>query len=79
MASFTIKSRDHGEVTFRVRDEGGYITVTSHKWDHKQPCDGGGFMGVTLMSDEGRLEKDARHWWKQYLANRRLCDLHGVV
>lgn len=74
MAHISIQSRKHGEVTFQVRDEGGYVRVTGNGWDHKQPCEGGGFMGSTLLADEKRLEAVARRWWRQYLAfERRLA------
>ena len=71
MATFTINTRKHGEVTFQARDEGGYVRVSSSKWDHKQPCEGGGFMGQTLMADEKTLEAKARKWWKSFLAAER--------
>lgn len=73
MARFTLKSRTRGEIDFSVRDDGGYVTVYSKAlgWDHKQPCDGGGFMGSTLRSDGSGIERSARRWWKQFLASRR--------
>lgn len=71
MASLSIQSRKHGEITFQARDEGGYVRVTGNGWDHKQPCAGGGFTGSTLMADEKSLEKVARRWWRQYLAGQR--------
>lgn len=74
MAFFTIKSRAHGDVTFHVKDEGGYVRVKSKEWDYRQPCEGGGFMGGTLMADEQTLEKVARRWWKKFLTIDRLLN-----
>lgn len=72
MASITIHSKTHGAVKFVVRDEGiGYVRVYSDKWDGKQPCEGGGFMGSTLMASAESLDKTARRWWKGFLAGRR--------
>ena len=71
MASFTINTRKHGEVTFQARDEGGYVRVTGAKWDHRQICDGGSFGGSTVTADEKTLEAKARRWWKSYLAAER--------
>ncbi len=75
MAFFTIDSRDHGEVTFHTKDEGGYVRVKSKEWDRKQICRGGYFMGSTLTADESSLEKVARKWWKQYLAFQRAINV----
>jgi len=71
MAHFTIKSRTFGEITFSCPNEGGYIRVTGNGWDHKQICEGGCFMGVTLMASENTLEQCARRWWKAFLAFQR--------
>ena len=74
MAQFDIKTRKHGVVTFQCRDDGGYVRVYStggKRWGHRQPCEGGGFMGSTLMADSERLEKVARKWWRQFLAFER--------
>ena len=74
MAFFTIKSRIHGDVSFHVKDEGGYVRVQikSNGADYRQPCKDGGFMGSTLMADEQTLEKVARRWWKKFMTNERL-------
>lgn len=74
MAFFTIQSRAHGEVTFHVKDEGGYVRVKSKEWEYRQPCEGGYFMGSTLHADEQTLEKVARRWWKKFLAYERLTN-----
>lgn len=71
MAFFSISSPKHGDVTFHVADDGGYVRVTSSKWDYKQPCEGGGFMGSTLTANAASLELVARRWWKQFLAGQR--------
>lgn len=71
MAFFTINTRKHGAVTFNARDEGGYVRVSSDKWDHKQICDGGSFGGSTITADEKTLEAKARKWWNAYLAAER--------
>jgi hypothetical protein len=71
MATFTINTRKHGEVTFRVRDEGGYVRVTGAKWDYKQICDGGCFNGNTIAANEKTLEVKARKWWSDFLAAER--------
>lgn len=75
MAFFTINSRDHGEVTFHAKDEGGYVRVKSKEWDYRQPCAGGGFMGSTLLADAQTLEKVARCWWRKFLAKERLMNV----
>lgn len=72
MAFFTIKSPKHGEVTFHVKDSGGYVWVKSKKWDFRQPCVGGHFMGATLRADALSLEKVARRWWEKFLTNARV-------
>ena len=71
MATFTINTRKHGEIKFVARDNGGYVRVYGNKWDGKQPCEGGGFMGSTLMADERTLEAKSRKWWKAFLASQR--------
>ena len=74
MATFTIKTRDFGEVNFICRDEGGYVRVYGADigpHDGKQPCEGGGFQGQTLTASEKTLEKTARRWWRQFLAGQR--------
>lgn len=74
MATFTIKSREHGEKTFFVPDQGGYVRLENGK-DHgtlgKQICANGSFRGNTLSADADSLEAVARKWWKQYLKNER--------
>ena len=73
MATFTINSRKHGEIRFQCldREYSSYVRVTGNGWDHKQPCEGGGFMGSTLMATEKTLEAVSRKWWKQFLAGQR--------
>lgn len=71
MARFTINTRKYGQVTFHVRDEGGYARVHSAQWDHLQICDGGSFMGNTITADEKTLEAKARKWWRGFLDGQR--------
>ena len=71
MATFTINTRKHGEVTFTCRDIGGYVRVISDYWDHKQIYDGGYFCGNPIAADEKTLEAKARKWWKAFLAAER--------
>jgi hypothetical protein len=71
MATFTIKSRLHGDQVFTVNDNGGYARCNG-----KQICDKGQMMGGTISirgsSDiEKSLESTARKWWNQYLRNSR--------
>lgn len=74
MATFEIKTRDFGVVRFNCRDEGGYVRIYGAdlgSMDGRQPCEGGGFAGSTLMADEKTLEAKARRWWKQFMALER--------
>ena len=73
MARITIKTRNHGEVTFGVNDAGGYVRVYGHPTikDGAQICDGGLTMGETVMGSEKSLDSKARRWWSQWLRNQR--------
>lgn len=74
MATFTIKTRNHGEKTFFVPDNSGYVRLESgrnHGTFAKQICYGGGFYGNTITADAATLEVEARRWWSQYLKNER--------
>jgi hypothetical protein len=74
MTTFTIKSKLHGDQSFFVPDQGGYVRLESgrnHGTLGKQICDGGGFHGSTLEANSDTLEKVARRWWKQRLAADR--------
>jgi len=71
MATFTINTRKHGEVTFRVRDEGGYVRVSGLAWDNKQICNGGSFGGNTITADENTLGSKSLKWWSDFLAAER--------
>ena len=74
MASFTIKSRNHGEKTFFVPDNGGYVRLENgrnHGTLGKQICYGGAFSGGTGTADAGTLAATAPKWWSQYLRNER--------
>jgi hypothetical protein len=67
----TIKTRDFGELIFHCPDGGGYVTVreADKGQDPKQPCDGGGFRGSTLMADPRTLRTVARKWLRQRRAD----------
>lgn len=70
MATFTIKTRAHGDKTFFVPDQGGYVRLESggnHGTLGKQICYGGGFRGNTITADAASLEVVARKWWRQHL------------
>lgn len=76
MASFTIKSRLHGDQTFFVADrgDGGYVRHTSPNKPGvlgDQICYGGGYRGNTIHASADELEQVARKWWKQRLAWQR--------
>jgi hypothetical protein len=74
MATFTIKTREHGDKAFFVPDNGGYVRLEqgrNHGTLGTQICDGGSFRGNTLTADAGTLSVVARKWWKQYLKNER--------
>lgn len=82
-----INSRKHGPVKFVCRDAGGYIRVycESMRWDGRQPCDGGGFMGSTLETSARHgvtvaqdLERLARGWWRQFMDSARRIDRDGA-
>ena len=65
MARITINTRDAGKLEFWVRDEGGYVRLESDGKTGtlgRQICDGGGFMGSTIMADAETLAKVARRW-----------------
>lgn len=75
MATFTIKTRSHGEITFFVRDtangaDTGYVYLGTGT-DGKQICAGGDYMGSTLSATVETLEKVARNWHRQHLAAMR--------
>ena len=74
MASFTIKSRHHGDKTFFVPDTGGYVRLEigrSHGTLGTQICEGGRFRGNTITADSDTLPAVARKWWKQHLKIER--------
>lgn len=74
MASYTIKSRHLGEVTFFVPDSGGYVRVENGK-NHgtlgTQICVGGRFRGPTVIATPDTLAIVARRWWKQFVSHTR--------
>lgn len=75
MTTFTIKSRTHGEKTFFVPDNGGYVRLEDgrkHGTLGTQICYGGAFRGNTVTADADTLEAVARKWWKQYLRIDRM-------
>ena len=75
MATITIKTRNHGEATFFVRDsatgnDSGYVHLESNGKTGtlgKQICAGGDFSGSTLSSTVETLGKVARAWHRQHL------------
>jgi hypothetical protein len=74
MARVTIKTRDFGELIFHCSDDPlacGYVTVreAGKGRDPKQPCDGGGFRGSTLMARPETLRKVAYAWIRQRRAS----------
>jgi sensor histidine kinase regulating citrate/malate metabolism len=69
MATFTIKSKKHGDQVFTVNENGGYVRCNG-----KQICDKGSMIGSTISirgtdDIEKSLETIARKWWNQYLRN----------
>ena len=76
MATFTIKSTKHGDQTFFVASNGGYVRLergNNHGTLGKQICYGGSFYGSTVTATEATLGTEARKWWKHYLKNERSC------
>lgn len=71
MATFTINTRDHGPITFFVRDTArgenrGYVYLGTGT-DGRQICAGGDYVGNTLMATVDTLESVARKWHRQHL------------
>jgi hypothetical protein len=74
MATFTIITRNAGEVKFVCRDQLSYVRIFGAdlgELDGKQICAGGSTSGQTLMADASSLERVARKWWNDYLRNQR--------
>lgn len=74
MARFTINTRTNGSMEFFVPDNGGYVRLESPSQSGtqgRQICEGGGFMGSTIMADEKTLEAKARRWYRTYRAAQR--------
>ena len=74
MATFTIKTRKHGEKSFFVPDQGGYVRIEkgrNHGSLGTLICYGGSFRGNTITADAKTLPDVARTWWRQYLKNER--------
>lgn len=78
MATFTIKTRSAGAVTFHVssNERGGYVYCdlgdsSAHGTLGQQICTGGGTRGSTLMATPSTLERVARRWWRQRLVHLR--------
>lgn len=76
MATFTIKSRTHGPVTFYVMGSGREPYVKYAKGNHadstsRQICYGGYTSGNAITATPDTLEAEARRWWRQYLKNER--------
>jgi hypothetical protein len=72
MARITINTRDIGLLEFWVPDNGGYVRLECgdrHGTLGRQICEGGGFMGSTLMADENTLAWVTRRWNKQRRAH----------
>ena len=75
MATFTINTRNHGPVTFFVRDSAtagnsGYVYLESagnRGTLGKQICAGGDFRGNCLTATVETLEKVARNWHRKHL------------
>ncbi len=79
MTTFTIKSREHGHITFFVRstaegNDSGYVFLGTGT-DGKQICEGGDFIGSTLTATVESLGKVARKWHKQRMAACREYDM----
>jgi len=68
---FTIKTRDHGEITFS-RPGRGYVYVDlngQHGTLGNQICAGGDIMGETISyrgDSEEIFKKICRKWWRQH-------------
>lgn len=74
MARFAINTRTNGSMEFFVPDNGGYVRLESEGKSGtlgRQICEGGGFMGSTIMADEKTLEAKARRWYRAYRAAQR--------
>ena len=70
MATFTINTKNEGQLEFSVKENdhgyAAYVFVNG-----RQPCDGGGHMGSTLMATPATLEKVARRWLRQRRATQK--------
>ena len=62
MATFTIKTRNHGAIEFACRDEGGYVRANGKQ------IGSSGYMGSMHTATAETLEKVARKWHKKRLA-----------
>lgn len=74
MARFTLKTRNHGELSFFVVDTGGYVRLESgrnHGTLGKQICHGGGYRGTAVTATADTLADEARRWWRQSLRSER--------
>jgi hypothetical protein len=68
---FTINSRKFKPVTFFAQSGGGYVYL-DRNGKSTQICYGGSFRGSTVhVRDRESLEREARRWWRAYLAIER--------
>lgn len=59
---------------FTMPDAGGYVRLNG-----RQICEGGGFMGVTVVAGPGGLCRAARRWWRQHKRGMEPYEWHGAV
>lgn len=63
----TIRTREHGDIDFRMPDRGGYVLVGAGK----QICDGGRFRGATVSADPESFARVVRRWHAARMRNIR--------
>lgn len=77
MATFTIRSRRYGKITFQVPDKGcQQITVACDNL----PLSAHGLAdnrGRPFEADASSLERRARHWWRKHLAAKRASEVQS--
>lgn len=78
MSRFTIKTRDHGDQSFFMPDNGGHVFLeigANHGSLGRQICRGGRFLGDTVRSTPDGFENACRAWHKARMAVIRELDL----
>jgi hypothetical protein len=71
MATFTINSKKHGEISFFMPNNGGYIRLESSGKNGTlgaQICSGGKFIGNTISATEASFEETCKKWHRQRMS-----------